>query len=456
MALATKETIDKLKSNSAAFLTECEPLLRTVSELRTKLEQVKSNTNKEFDTAELVIQNTIDLMLCDCQILFDAVSSLRFLLNSEDVYAKRFAMQCINLCFCESVRFWKQVGKKCNGPLIQLRNLSKEIQLFGHHRLFCHILDDINEFESDYLKKDLRDSFRHRSDIQKLYRHQLTLDNEDFYAKGVCELMDICLQLSVVCTQLLGLSFKVEKASRDKMPANVYATKNILFLNSFSNEGLIIKINSAITGCVKNIDSCYECGQMVDKAKVFLPKDSQICKQFRDLVLIRMHANYLAADVLCAVRGFLQAKNDFERAQNLRIIYIAKQACLTQLYGYNDKTRSTSLWKSIVGMNDDFVTRDESINPEEQLSKQTENLEEDCKKSNRSTHYVYNNVFYVPDRIEAIRSLDYEKEIEDALSLIRLCKTINKFTQETVSKKMFEERERLQKTFLELTSLWND
>lgn len=62
----------------------------------------------------------------------------------------------------------------------------------------------------------------------------------------------------------------------------------------------------------------------------------------------------------------------------------------------------------------------------------------------------------MPDRIEAIRSLDYEKEIEDALSLIRLCKTINKFTQETVSKKMFEEREKLQKTLFELSTFWND
>ena len=120
-----------------------------------------------------------------------------------------------------------------------------------------------------------------------------------------------------------------------------------------------------------------------------------------------MEVLYLRYDIACSIWGYMNATSDKERSQNLRLIYITKQAALTHIYGYNKKVREKSLWARIRDIEE---AGNEILNTgkvEESLMELTKDLDVDRVNSNIFTHYRYKQDFYIPERLEAFDNLTH-------------------------------------------------
>lgn len=180
------------------------------------------------------------------------------------------------------------------------------------------------------------------------------------------------------------------------------------------------------------MDDCYRLYNELSKAADILKSRSidapEGFKKMESIILLRMETLFMRYDIACSVWGYLNAASDMERSQNLRLIYITKQAALTHIYGYNERNKSNTLWAKIKGIEETSSATLNTNEVEKKLRELTANLPVDSEHSRIFAHYRYQQEFYIPARLAAFDKMQHYKELTGALDLINICKLLEGYT----------------------------
>lgn len=181
-----------------------------------------------------------------------------------------------------------------------------------------------------------------------------------------------------------------------------------------------------------SVDECYRLYNQCQAAVKYLEEKScQIPDDFKKmltLIQFRMETLFLRYDLACSLWGYLNASTDKERSQNLRLVHITKQAALTHIYGYTERTREKSLWMAIKRIEESGSVQLKTESVEKKLVELTGNLDEDKENSQIFTHYRYKQDFYIPARLEAFNKMEHHKELMDTMKLLNICKVLEGYT----------------------------
>ena len=433
MAEASPETIQRVIENSEKGLSQIESSLPIIIETRRAVVEEIEKKKERNIILDLTLL-ALDSLLAENEVIYDISASLKALLKATDDYVKRYYMKSLNLYFWEACQLF--VGKKGDeyGLLSRIERLTKEVHQSGCQYIARHIIDDVQEFRKKYADKKLRDITRHYDDPIKMYEKQRELNDINFFAKGTNQLMAICMEISVVSSYLLNLLVPVKNELQKIATTNECNFKrelNDAVFNKFNDKSLKDLIEKVLCNGQKELDECYiryqNCCKVID---YFKEKNYQVSEEFEkmnSLIKLIMEISFLRCDLACSVWGYLNATSDMERSQNIRLIYITKQAALTHIYGYNEKTRPKSLWakiKAIEEVCNETLNTDEV---EESLKKLTSNLTEDMENSNIYVHYRYMQDFYIPARLEKYGKMVHCIELEETRKLIIVCNSLVKY-----------------------------
>lgn len=438
MADATLDSIQRLIENSEKGLARIEKSSQVILKVRQAVLEAIDKQRDRNVISELTLV-IMDSLLAENEVIYDVSASLNALLRAKDDYTKRYYMQVLNLCFCEACQLF--VGEKNdeNGLLYRLENLTKELNQAGCQFIAKHIIEDIKDFKEEYTDKELRNITRHYDDPIKMYEKQQGLSNIDYFARGASQLMAIRMEVSVVTYFLLNLVAPVdnEPPKANTPSKRDFALKEMFngaIYKVFKEKNLKETVQQVLSEGQKTLDECYRLYGNCRKAKSFLEERNlpipEELRKLESLILLRMEVLYLRYDIACSIWGYLNASSDKERSQNLRLIYITKQAALTHIYGYNIKVRENSLWARIKDMEE---AGNEILNTdkvEESLRDLTTDLAVDRVNSNIFAHYRYKQDFYIPARLEAFDNLSHYKELDDSLKLIHVCKSLEDYSMQ--------------------------
>lgn len=434
MADASQETIQRLIENSEKGLTQLEMSWPQILETR----QAVVKRIKEQKVGNVILDlmlAVLDSLLAVNEVIYDISASLNALLKAKDVYTKRYYMQSLNLCYWEACKLFVGVEGDEDGLLSRIEKLTKELNQAGCQFICRHIIDDVQEFKKQYTDNELRNITRHYDNPIKMYKKLIGVNNIEYFAKGASQMIAICMELSVVSSYLLNMIVPVKNDFHAVAVAKGLDIEGILndaMFEELDEKDLRIVVEQALSTGQKNINECYRLYQNCERAKEYLEsRDYQHLEDFEDIksqILLRMEMLYLRYDIICSVWGYLNATSNTERSQNLRLIHVTKQAALTHIYGYNERTRSKSLWTKIKAIEE---SRNEDLNAykvEELLKKLTLNLKKDRDKSNIFTHYRYKRDLYIPDRLDALSKMVHYKELTDSLKLMKVCEVLDDYT----------------------------
>lgn len=432
MTDASPETIQRLIENSEKGLSRIEMSLPIILEARQSVIDAIEKKEERNVTLELTLV-VLDSLLAEDEVIYDISASLNALLKATDDYTRRYYMQSLNLCFWEACQLF--VGDDGDGLLYRIEKQSKELYQAGCQYIARHIIDDVQKFQKDYTDKNLRDITRHYNEPIKMYESQQELTNIEFFANGASQLMVIRMEVSVVSSYLLNLIVPVKKeplmiATSKKCDLN--RRFNDALYNKFNDENLRDIVGRVLGNGQKKLDEYYRQYQNCSKAiDYFAEKNYQMSavpEKIMSLIALRMETHFLKCDIACSVWGYLNAASDKERSQNLRLIHITKQAALTHIYGYNEKTRPKSLWAKIKAFDEVSKVTLKTDDIEESLKELTSNLTEDQKNSNIYTHYRYKQDYYIPVRLETFGKMIHYKELVDSQKLLNVCKALEDYT----------------------------
>lgn len=447
MADASTETIKCLIENSEKGLEQIELSLPLILEARQTICKLKGE-NKILDLMNIVF----DILLAENEVTYDLSASLNSLLRAKDDYTKRFFMQILNLCFCEACQLFVGENGDEESLLSQLVKRTNQLNLTGCEIITKHIIDDIHDFENVYAYHELRNITRHYDSPIKMYDKQHELDNVDYYAKGVSQLLSIRTELSVLSSYLLALLTPIDEKYRSfikdkRCTFDVKRQLNDAVFNAFNERELKDEVQRILEKGQVSLDKCYAIYKNIKKTERFLEKQNlHIPEEFEkmeSLTLMRMETLFLRYDVACSIWGYLNSVSDKERSQNLRLIHITKQAALTHIYGYNEKARERSLWTKIKNMEESGNESLNTLSIEASLGKLTGNLSEDNNYSQIFAHYRHNHNYYIPERLEILNKMDHYKELIDAMNLLKVCNTLEGYTASLLS--IVEQNQRLER-----------
>ena len=431
---ATRATIQKLISSSEKTLAEIELSLPLTMELRkTVFDTCQCQEEKPLGMALLSL--TLDTILAEHEVTYDLSASLNGMMRAEDDYTRKFFMQMMNLCFWEAFEVF--VGSDNEGLLKKMEGLTQEMHLAGCELLAKHIISDIMNFRKSYADRELRNITRHYDSPIVIHQKLYGLNDMDKISKGASQLMAIRMEISVVSSYLLKLLVKdVEGLSIGVPGAQIYDVierVNDTVFEKFSREEMKISLKGVLSMGQQVMDGNYSLFMKCEKARTYLAggcKVPDLLKKLEALIKLRMEAQYLQYDMACAVWGYVNSETDEERSQNLRLIHITKQAALTHIYGYNDKTRQQSLWTKIKEMKE---ANSEALDTEEierLLEKLTKDLDGDNQQSRAFAHYRHKDNFYIPERLEALKKMLHHQELEEVMALFGISKKLVGYTEE--------------------------
>lgn len=436
MADASPESIPRLIENSEKGLAQIEMSSPILLEGRKAIEDA-INKQEERNAVLYLLLLVYDTLLAENEVIYDLSASLDPLLKATDDYAKRYYMQSLNLCFWEACQLFVGEEGDEDGLLSKLVKLTKELNQAGCELILKHIIDDIQEFRTNFADRDLRNITRHYDDPVKMYEKQRELTNIEFFAKGTNQLMAIRMEVSVVSSYLLNLLVPVKNSNNSVSlpPQKRFDLKGMIndaMFKAFKEKNLTEVVQQTLSGSKKALDDCYRLYRNCGEAAEFLEdRNCEIPETFKEmemLIKMRMETLYLRCDHACSVWGYLNASSDKERSQNLRLIHITKQAALTHLYGYNEKARERSLWAKVSRKAETNSERLNTADLEKTLNELTSNLGKDRDNSNMFAHYRYKQEFYIPARLEAFSKMVHYKELTESVKLLNVCKSLETYT----------------------------
>lgn len=457
MVDASPESIQHLIENSEKALAQIEVSLPLILETR----QAVAETIKNHDGNNVVLDLTLvvlDTQLAENEVGYDLFASLNALLRAKDDYTKRYYMQSLNLCFWEACQLFVGEDGDENGLLSRLVALTKQINQAGCQYIAQHIIDDVQAFRNRFADRELRNITRHYDDPIKMYEKQRGLNNIDIFAKGVGELMAICMELNVVSSFLLKLLVPSQMKTRNMVTSSkggfdMKGMFNDVVFKAFKEKNLESEVQRVLDMGQKSLDECYgrygACCKGVELLREKGCQEPEVFDKIKSLIRMRMETLFLRHDIACTVWGYLKASSDQERSQNLRLIHITKQAALTHIYGYNEKAREKSLWmaiNSIEGANDGKM---DLYSVKKSLDRLTGNLTDDKVNSQMFAHYRYKENYFIPVRLEAFGKMVHLKELMDAMRLLRICKTLDDYMLSLLSYMDSKQRQEKQKQYNE-------
>lgn len=432
---ASLETIQRLMDNTKKGFLQIESSLPLILETRQTIEDAINKQNDNNAILELLI-GVFDSMLAENEVIYDLSASLDALLKANDDYTKRYYMQSLNLCFWESCQVFVGQEGDCFGLLQRLESQCRQLNIVGCQLLINHVIEEIRTFRKGYANRTLRNITRHYDHPIRMYEEVCKLDNIDFFAKGTSQLMALRLEISVISSYLLNLLV----SKKGDSPQNVSSQKdgvvqmvNEVFIESLLNDNFKKELQQVLGRGRQVLDDCYRQYNVCRKVTTLFEEKGQevdLFKKMESLILLRMELLFLRYDVACSVWGYINASSDKERSQNLRLIHITKQAALSHIYGYTEKTRIGSLWVRIKNIEEAKSDKPETEAIENSLEELTKDLASDNQMSRMYAHYRYKENFYIPDRLDAFSKMLHAKELEDSLKLLNVFKLLDKYTIE--------------------------
>lgn len=436
MADASPESIQKLIENSEKGLAQIEMSLPIVLEARKVIEEAIQKQEKHRVELDLLL-TVFDTLLAENEMIYDLSASLDALLKARNDYTKRYYMQSLNLCIVEACQLFVGDDGDEDGLLSRLVRLTKELHQAGCEYIVQHIIDDVLKFRGEYADKELRNITRHYDGPIKMYEKQQGLTSVDLFAKGASELMAIRMEVTVVTSFLLSL-FVSQKGqpkiavSTSKCGQDLKGMLNDAIFKALKEKNLKDEVQETLNKAQASLDECYgqycACCKAVDFLKEKGCQEPEDFDKLKTLIMLRMETLFLRNDIACSVWDYLNASSDKERSQNLRLIHITKQAALTHIYGYNEKTREKSLWTAIKRSEESNSEKLDTHSIEKSLDEFTGNLVDDKVNSQMFAHYRYKENFYIPDRIEAFGKMEHHKELMEAMKLLGICKVLDTYT----------------------------
>ena len=176
MADASPESIPRLIENSEKGLAQIEMSSPILLEGRKAIEDA-INKQEERNAVLYLLLLVYDTLLAENEVIYDLSASLDPLLKATDDYAKRYYMQSLNLCFWEACQLFVGEEGDEDGLLSKLVKLTKELNQAGCELILKHIIDDIQEFRTNFADRDLRNITRHYDDPVKMYEKQRILSS---------------------------------------------------------------------------------------------------------------------------------------------------------------------------------------------------------------------------------------------------------------------------------------
>lgn len=435
MADASQETIQCLIKTFEKELSQIEISLPLILKTRTSVEEAIKKQDGRNDVLELTL-TTLDTILAENEVIYDLSASLNALLKAKNDYTKRFYMQILNLCFVETCQLLVGESGDDYGLLSRLLVQTKYLNQAGCQYIIQHIVDDVQKFNTQYADKEMRNTTRHYDDPIKMYERLIGINNIDFFAKGASQLIAICMELSVVSAYLLKLfAPNMSQCQNAVLPSKCGLDLKVMFneaiFKALKEKNLINSTQHILENAQRSLDKCYSQYRSCCKVADFIIKNgSQEPKdlvKMKDLIKLRMETLLLRYDIACAVWGYMNASLNKESSQNLRLIHITKQAALTHIYGYNEKSKRQSLWSKILKFEDASSGKLDTSKVENSLKTLTMNLTLDNESSRIFAHYRYKRNFYIPARLEAFGKMLHYQELIESHKLLNVCNELEKF-----------------------------
>lgn len=431
---ASKNTLMSLSQNMKDTMEEVQYLMPTLVELEKHAAQ-NAGPNGSISSLIAHIQ---DLSLGSHFIVSEMMSLLRSLIDTDNVYEKRFYMKWLNHSFCEAYVYFckKDDSKGVDGVWLQIKPEISTLQnpvLDSYLKLIDKALDDIRQTHCD---RELRNATAHFNAPQDEYRKLLMYKDEDKIAKGVSSFMYLHMRMSQLCTILTAILLQILPKQDAATSANKTDDTNhfITLLNdklseAFNrNDRFNPALNETIAKCEKELVDDNKCVSIVDNARNFASShgiEFKQCDVMRQLALIRMTVAFMKGDLACSVKSYLHSEDNMERASNLRRINLVETAILTKLYGYNEIRQTSSLWAKLRDFDGDF-SDDETRNIESKLKEITKEL--DKYNRNLNTHYREGEKLNIVERYEVYSNQNHADVMVHCLELVKLCKDMDVYT----------------------------
>jgi len=431
---ANKQTLNSLVQNSKDTITELEKVFPAMMKIRERLTTIE-NDAVDIDRSILAFfSKTEDLYIGSHFIIHELMSSLRLLLDTDIVYEKRYHIQNINLTLCEAYNYF--VGNKNDGVWSLLKPM---ISTLDNNILqsYITIIDvELAKLGAKYCDKQMRNSAAHYDEPIKKHNQLLNITEEDKYCKATSQFMLIHLRISQISTIIFAI---ISQIAPNTTVQNVKQKRPIFDAKAFVENDIAEKLSSderlhklskeTLMIINNNIDSLYSVYLKYGKAKEFIltkkiqiPTSTEILCQ---LVLLRMMANFVRCDLICATRAYINSESSVERSLHLRKIYTIEVSALTHLYGYNQEKKTKSLWQQL--MNIDITYNENELAP---LRKDFEELTAhlDCTRRNLYIHFREDDKLNILKRYRSYKELNQVAEINEVLKLLHLCKKLEDYT----------------------------
>lgn len=437
---ASKNTLKSLSQNIKDTMEEVQCLMPTLVELKKRAAQ-NAGPNGTISSLVAHIQ---DLSLGSHFIVSEMMSLFRSLIDTDNVYEKRFYMKWLNQSFFESYVYFskKDDGKDVDGVWLQIKPEISTLQnpvLDSYLKLIDKALDDIRQSHFD---RELRNATAHFNAPQDEYKNLLMYKDEDNIAKGVSSFMYLHMRMSQLCTILTAILLQIIP-KQDTITSESKTDNNNHFCTLLNdklseafnrNDKLNLALNETIAQSAKELDDDNKCLNTVYKAKDFASSHGIEFKQYdvmHQLVLIRMTVAFMKGDLACSVKSYLHSEDNMERASNLRRINLVETAIFTRLYGYNEIKQTSSLWAKLRKFDGSF-SDDETRNIESKLKEITKEL--DNYNRNLNTHYREGEKLNIVERYELYSNQHHADAMVHCLELVKLCKDMDVYTMHVLDR----------------------
>lgn len=418
---ASKETIDNLIENAKSSILDSEHLLQNTELIKSRL----SSSNIAH-----YLQLLFELLSGSLLGVYEIFSDMKNMLFADNVYAKRYHMQMINLSQYEWCVYL--VGKDHGGIILKLINHLNE-----QHQGFKE-LEDIAQYVRLLGKQcdtSLRNITAHYDNPDKMYSMLILLNDEDIYAKRVGDQLlvhDMILQyispILQTITETLCTNNKQCTYTRSVDKLSIIDVVNEKVADALHNkEKLDDVIAEQIANAWENIESHKKSYTICEKAIKYLT-DRQVdysrLVEIQALEELRWEVSFMQYDLACSMNTYLKAVSNAERSISFMRAYRIEISALSHLYGYNDEYRGKSIWNKIRNI-PEFKSIPLSKEIEDELIALTSNF--NPSKRNLYTHYRESAKLNISERWQCANDMNHPKELMQMLRLVTLCKKINHF-----------------------------
>lgn len=437
---ASKSTIESLSQNMKDTLDELLCLIPTLVDIE---KHTKQNAGSN-GTISALIAHIQDLLLGSYFMMSEIMSLFRSLIDTDNVYEKRFYMKWLNHSFCEAYVYFckKDDNKDVGGVWLQIKTeicALKNLVLDNYLNLIDKVLDNIKQ---NYCDWELRNSTSHFNDPQNEYKKLLLYNDENKIAKSISSFMCLHMRISQLSASLMAilLQFSTKQATASSINKTDNVNPFISLLNNKLSEALNknnrlnLKLSETIEKCAKELDNDNHCVCCIDKTRDFALNHHLEFKQYdvmRQLAIIKMAVTYMKGDLSCSLKSYLHSKSNMERSSNLRRINLIETAILTKLYGYKENAQTSSIWAEL-RESDGYFSDDETCCIESKLKKITKDF--DSNNRNLNTHYREGEKLNIVERYEAYSNQDHTNAMVHCLELVKLCKDIDAYTMHVLNR----------------------